>query len=223
MTSYIIGIILGSIVIAAAGGFLVFYFIKNRSFKKAIKQIGQKAEDAVNADLKVYAKHTNNKFIPAHLYKYNSNKVFEVDSILITDKALMVVEVKSIKGVIEGDAKARTWIKRLGDKTHEITNPIIQNQKHIEHVVKMTNLKVPTISLIIFSNKATNIKVTSKPSHVVVTRHAEMFDVLEEINSSLPSALTVDQMKELTSKIKKFRTDNPKDIQLHKRITEGRV
>lgn len=223
MIGYIIGIILGSIAIVIAMVFLIMYLAKNRSFKKAIKVIGQKAEDTINNDIKIYSKHTNNKFIPASLYKYNNNKVFEVDSVLITERALIVIEIKSIKGVIEGDAKAQTWIKKLGDKTFDITNPITQNQKHIDHIVKMSGKKVPTISLIIFSNKANYINVTNQPSHVVITRHSDLFETLDEINNSLPITLDQDDMKDVFNRIKKYRTDSFKDKQLHKRITEGKA
>jgi len=38
------------------------------------------------------------------VYKYNENKVFEVDSILVTKEVIIVVEIKSINGGIKGDA-----------------------------------------------------------------------------------------------------------------------
>jgi hypothetical protein len=43
----------------------------------------------------------------ASLYK-NKHKIFEVDSILITNKCLIVVEIKSIRGKVLGNAKDQT-------------------------------------------------------------------------------------------------------------------
>ncbi len=219
MWPYILGATLGSILVAVAIGYFLYLFWKKRSFKKLIKEMGTKAEDVINADLKVWAKHTKNKFIPASLYKYGTNKVFEVDSILITSQALIVVEIKSINGGIKGEADQPKWDKVLGDVRHPITNPVIQNQKHIDHITKMLNIKLPIISLIIFSNKAKFIDVTGAKSHVVITKHADMYEVLDKMAKALPVSLDEEYMKQLNSKIKAFRSNKRADVNLHKTIT----
>lgn len=216
---FIIGVTFGTIATAAAIGVLIYFYIKKRSLKKLIKDIGQKAEDKINRDLKIWAKHTNNKFIGASLYSYNENKVFEVDSIIVTSQALIVIEIKSINGGIKGDATQDKWTKVLGEKRHEISNPVKQNKKHIDHILKMLKTKLPVISLIIFSNKAKFIDVSNTESHVIITKHADVYDVLDNITASLPVALSDNDVKSITQKIKTFRTTTRKDVDLHKTIT----
>ena len=222
MIGYILGMTFGGLILAIAMSFLIYYAWKKRSIKRIIKRIGTAAEVTINNDIKIWAKHTKNKFIDANIFKYNKNKVFEVDSILITNKALIVIEIKSIKGGIEGSASAPKWQKVLGEAKHDITNPIIQNDRHISHIVKMTNEKIPTISLIIFSNRASYINVNGKPPHVVVTKHADIFDVLDNINKSLPEIMNDDEIKHVYRNIISHKTTRKQDIVLHKKITTGK-
>lgn len=220
MTAYIIGITFGALALLVGTVFLVIYEIKNQSFKKMVKRIGQTAEDQINGDLKVWARHTKNLFIPNNLYSYGENKVFEVDSILVTSKALIVVEIKSINGGIRGKATDHKWSKVLGEVTHDISNPIIQNERHIEHLIKMTSIKVPTISLIVYSDRAEFIDVKDAPGHVLVIRHAKLFETLDEIMDSLPVKMNIDKMQAIVNSIKNHRATSRSAIKLHKNITE---
>lgn len=219
MAWYYVGIAFGSLIIVLGLAWAIYKSIKNREFKRMLKRIGQKAEEQINADIKVWAKKTKNTFLPASLYAYNQNMVFETDGILITSKALIVVEIKSVKGGIRGDAKAQTWEKLMGENVHTISNPIIQNEKHIEHIVDMTKIKVPTISLIIYSNRANFLDISNIPSHVVVARHANLFEMLDKIEDALPVKMNDYEMKTLVGKIKSFRTNKKADIDLHNSIT----
>lgn len=219
MTKYIIGLTIGSIAMVALLIIALIRLFRDKKVSKKIKEIGLKEEVKINNDIRVWASHNKNKFIPSSIYSYDDNKVFEVDSILITDKALFVVEIKSLTGGVKGNANDLRWTKVLGEKRFETTNPISQNQKHIEHIQTMTGLKVPTISLIVYSAKTGFITCDDAPKHVVLIRHPELFKTLDEINESLKVSLTVDEMKILEKKIKLFRTNKKKDLELHKRIT----
>ncbi len=219
MTRLYIGMIFGSLVILVITGILTYFWFKNRSLKRLTKKLGQSAETIINGDIATWAKHTNNKYIKASLYAYEKNMVFEVDGILVTNKGIIVVEIKSIKGEIHGDAASPQWIKQMGQKQHPTGNPIIQNDKHINHIMAMTQIKVPIVSLIVYSNRAESIKISNQPGHVVLIRHSELFNSLDKINSVLESKLSDQQVKKLYNKIKSFRSHKPKDVKLHKAIT----
>lgn len=219
MTKYIIGLTIGGLAMLVLLIWALISLFNQRKVSKKIKEIGLKEEVKINNDIRVWASHNKNKFIPASIYSYDENKVFEVDSILITDKAMIVVEIKSLTGGVKGSVNDPRWTKVLGEKRFETTNPISQNQKHIEHIQKMTGLKVPTISLIVYSAKTSFVTCDDAPKHVVLIRHPELFKTLDEINNSLNVSLTVDEMKVLEKKIKLFRTNKKKDLELHKRIT----
>lgn len=220
MIGYISGISIGGLFMLICIIIFLIFYSKKSKHKKLIKKIGTTAEIAINSDIKLWAKHTKNRFIPSSLFKYNENKVFEVDSILITDRALIVIEIKSIKGGIEGEASLIRWEKVLGQNRYGISNPILQNDKHIKHIVSMTSMKIPTISLIVYSNRASYIKIENVPGHVVITKHADLFDTLDDINRSLPQVINEDQVKEVYQSIKKYETTKKQDVKLHKNITQ---
>lgn len=221
---YVVLMSIGGVLLLAGAAFLIYLAIKHRDFKKRIKQIGETAEESIGNDLRVWAKQTNNVFIPGGLYKYDENKVFEVDGVLVTSKAFYVIEIKSIKGGIKGDADGAQWEKVLGDQVFPIGNPITQNEKHIEHFTRMMNMKVPTISLIIFSDRVFFIDIKNTPSHVMVIKHSDLFDSLDSVEASLGIKLDDYEMKTLAAAIKKGRTNKKADIKLHKNITtKGRA
>ncbi|MCP4337227.1 MAG: NERD domain-containing protein [Mycoplasma sp.] len=220
MVWLITGMTLGSLfffVILIIG---IYFIYKEHSIKRLTKKLGQKSEVLINNDINIWAKHTKNKFLKASLYKYDQNKVFETDGILVTKKALIVIEIKSIKGEVIGDAKIPQWTKKLGEVEHPIKNPVIQNDKHIDHIMKMMQLKVPIVSLIIFSNRTESIKVSNQPQHVIITRHSELYSKLDEIDSVLEPRLSDSQVVSLAKSIKNFKTTKSQDIHLHKVVTK---
>jgi len=215
MIGYIAGTIIGSFVLLVVLVFIIHFNLKKRYKNKLIKKIGAKAEVKVNSDIKVWTKQTKNLFIDAALYKYNKNILFEVDSIIITSKAMIVVEIKSINGSVSGDCSSPIWKKTIGSNTYKITNAQLQNQKHIEHVVKMLNIKVPIVSLIIFSNRTLELNISNLPSHAVVIRHVDLFETLDEINRSLPFSIQEKEMKYLRSQLISKQTKARGDVKKH--------
>lgn len=221
MTSYIVGIALGSLIIVAAIILLIIVLFKRKSSEKLVKEIGRTSEELINKDISSWAKITKNRFINSALFKYNENMFFEVDSILITDKAIIVIEIKSIKGVVKGDARADTWTKILGDQQFPITNPIKQNDKHISHIEKMTNMKVPTISLIVYSNRTSHVDVNNIPSYAGVIRHSELFETLDGVNKVLKPRLNEDEMKMIEKSIRKYEATSSADKKRFQEIIKG--
>lgn len=212
--------IFGSILLLMLFAIAIYFIYQKRSQINLRRRLGRTAEEKINADISAWAKHTRNKFIPPNIFSYEENKVFEVDSILITSEALIVIEIKSIHGAVEGNANNEYWTKRTANNTFNITNPIKQNDKHISHIIKMTGVKVPTISLIVFSDKATYVNVADQPSHVIVIKHNELFKTLDKLSVDLPTKLTAEDKHEFYKLINSFKA-NRKGKNLHKRITKG--
>lgn len=221
MTGYIVGMSFGSIAIAIALVFLAIHLWRKRSSEKLIRQIGRTSEEMINKDIKSWAQITKNRFIGSTLFKYGEEKFFEVDSILITSKALIVIEIKSIKGGISGDANAETWVKTLGPNQFPLTNPIKQNDRHIDHIEKMIKIKAPTISLVIYSNRALSLDIKNTPSHVAVIRHSELFDTLDSINNTLPEKISDEEIKLIEKSIKKYAVTKKEDVQKFEEIIKG--
>ncbi len=223
-TGYVVGMSIGTVLITACLVFLLYFIIKNRIYYKLLKRLGVIAEQAINSDISLWARHTRNKFIPGALFHYGNNNFFEVDSILLTDRALIVIETKSIKGGIRGSANDTTWTKVLDKTNQPIKNVVHKNDLKINHLKNFLNIKIPTISLIVFSNKATFIDLTDLPSHVVVTKHTDIFHTLDEINKSLEPKIDKEMKRKIIRKLKAHITYNSREKVLNEQsLTKGHV
>lgn len=210
-SGYIAGMIVGSILIAFAIGYFVFFIIKGRVYRQLLKRVGVIAEQTINDDISLWSRHTHNKFFKTPLFRYGNDKIFNVDSILLTDKALIVIEIKSIKGGVRGSAKDFQWTKVVENNQFPLPNIILQNDEKITQIRNILGLKVPMISLIVFSNKATFIDLTDLPSYVVVTKHTDIFNTLDQINLSLTSVINKDLKRKIVRKLKNYITNRSKD------------
>lgn len=221
LVPYIIGIVLGSLLIASFALILIIKWIKNFRKEKRIKEIGRTAEDMIGKDLKLWAEHSKFKFIgPSLLFlDKDRTKTFEVDSIVITSKMIICVEIKSIKGIIKGDANESNWSKIMENNQeikHPIRNPISQNKAHIDNIIKILGKQYPIVSLVVFSDRTTMLDVSNVPGWCIVIKHSQLFETLDEINNSnLPIRLLRHERNEVYEVIKKCITNKGSDFKKH--------
>ncbi|UWD34074.1 nuclease-related domain-containing protein [Mesomycoplasma molare] len=207
----LVGIIISLSLIISIIAFSIFVKFKYINKISKQEQIGIEAEKNINLFLKNWANQNNFFFIESSLYKYGENKLFEVDGILLTNKAIIVVEIKSINGIITGNAEENNWTKTLGKKTFTITNPVYQNDKHIYHITQMLNYKLPILSLIIFSDRAEKLEIENNISHVIITKENNLNQILFDINTSLEEKIDKKTLLEIKRTIEDFRTNDKKD------------
>ncbi len=216
MTNYIIGIVVSLIFITSALiAWIVIWIKKNLNNNKLAKK-GKITEQAVNDKLSLWANVNNSLYIPSSMFKYDENKIFEIDGILLTTRALICVEVKNINATkIHGVGNEKEWVKELGQNKHMIKSPILQNDKHIDHIIKMTNIKMPIISLIIFdSSSCKELEIENIPSHVLVIRSNEIDTTLESIISALIPKISKGEIEKMYSKLIEHQTNSKKDKEL---------
>ena len=216
MWGYILGIVLGSIVLALLALVLVVYLTKSLTHHRNIKMISLKAKVRINRDIKTWSWQTHNLFLPRPLFKYQANQVLEIDSILITSQAIFIIEIKSIRGSVEGDGQMSYWHKKNSDKQFKIANPIFQNEKNLDYISKMLNANVPIVSLIIFSNRTDELKIENVPDHVVIFKHNRLFEKLDDLEKNLNVAFSKYEMRTLYGKLKSFKINKWTNFKLHK-------
>ena len=219
----IIGIILGMVSLLLLLIIYIKHNLKTLRENKKIKLIGLKAEKIINADLKKWCKMNNAYFINTGLYKYNTNKVFEVDSVIITTKCLIVVEIKSIKGNIVGNANDDQWVKQLKNSSFKISSPLKQNDRHIKHIMNIIKEKIPIVSLIIFSDSTNNLEIVNIPDYALVIRRPEIVETLDEIQLTLKESLIKKDLIKIRNNLKRFKTKSIKAKNFHKKITRNTI
>lgn len=192
---------------------LIFLRSKKKS-QSTTDKLGKDAEDKVNMIIQSWADRNNAHYIPSSMFKYNKNKIFEVDGILITARAMIVVEVKNINGIIEGKGLEKTWYKIMGTKRHEIKSPIMQNDKHIEHIIAITKLKVPMLSLVIFDTRTEELRCTEIPSHVLVIKSEDIDTSLNAINDQLMPKINMGEIQKIYYALLEHKTTAPEDYEM---------
>ncbi|AAT28005.1 nuclease-related domain-containing protein [[Mycoplasma] mobile] len=215
-TTFVSGLIVGLLLFMILLIAIFIFLFRQNSKNRIIKKIGEVAEKRINSSLKAWSKQSKSIFINSSLYKYDDNKLFEIDSILITNRAIIVVEIKSMTGIIKGDGEVKDWKKVLGNQVFTFYNPILQNNRHIEHIIRIIKKKIPIISLVIFSNKVSELQISNIPKHVLLIQHKDLYTSLDTAQLALETKISYSDMQDLQKTIKSHRTNKLSDISLHR-------
>ncbi|UVD81956.1 NERD domain-containing protein [Mycoplasma iguanae] len=211
---YIIFTILGLLVFLFLLTTFIYLNVHFGSQKSEIYKIGKLAEVEISQKLEKWAQVNNSIWIDGSLYKINKNILFEIDGILITSRAVIVVEMKSMSGTLLGIGNQPKLIKKIHDKEFEINNPIIQNEKHIDHILNVINKRgIPILSMIIYADRIKALRVSHVPEHVLLIKESEISDTMWEVYKNLKITMSKQDMKKLQLKILAAQTKNKKDQQ----------
>lgn len=142
--------------------------------KRKLKKLGIDGEKKVAKTLKKFARFRGYKVIN-DLYLPLYDKTTQVDHVLIGFFGILVVETKNVGGEVYGDPKRKEWTHIIGGKKHELYNPLMQNQAHIDcirHILGKENLyNVPIESLIVFTNRKVELYI---PKKLPIIRHKKL-------------------------------------------------
>ena len=153
--------------------------VKHSSF-----YIGNLAEQALISDLKNY--RIDSKAIFHNLYVRKSNgKYAQIDVVALTNRGLIVFEVKNYSGWIFGNEQQKYWTQVLayGKCKYKLYNPIMQNAEHIRALRQNLpqNPDIPIYSVVVFygSAKLKNISCSSHDTYLIYSN--SICDVLQSI------------------------------------------
>jgi len=147
------------------------YNIKGTMFERKVKLILEKKQAKEKCFL-----------INDCLFNYE-NEYTQIDNILVTTKAIFVVEDKNYSGNVYGKESDPYWTQSSGKYKNTFFNPIMQNKKHIKITKKVLNLfdYIPVYNIIVFSNNA-KIKNVNLNNDNTDTHLVKDFDLAKEIN-----------------------------------------
>ena len=170
--------------------------------KAKIEFIGKVGENrtlsivqSINSNFRVI----QNLFIPAGNGGYT-----EIDTVLITDKCIFVLETKNYSGWIFGDEKSKHWMQVLYQRRHQFYNPIMQNATHIRYLQKQIGYKIPIFSIIAFSNRCIFKKMDVYSDRIKVCHLNNLANVIRETNDSINFFITNDEMNNIRMKLEAF-------------------
>lgn len=166
-------IIIGIVVAAIGLLLLLISFLQ----KMRIKKLGKDGEKKVAKVLKSYASFRSYKVLN-DIYLPLYDKTTQVDHILIGFFGILVVETKNLSGEIYGDPKKKEWLHIMGKQNqtrHELYNPLMQNQTHIDcirHILGLDNLyNIPIENLVVFTSKKSELYI---PKNLPIIKIAKL-------------------------------------------------
>ncbi|QWC00274.1 NERD domain-containing protein [Mycoplasmatota bacterium] len=143
----------------------------------------------------------------------------QIDHILLTQKALYVIETKNYHGHIYGNESSQKWTMtvkhvnkqrskkgKLYRKTHiskhQFYNPIKQNQTHIRKIVNLTNFDqdLPIVNIVVFGNKAVLKDVTHSKQNYVINE-IELLKTINTIERSILKEIDIVKQIDIIDKL----------------------
>ena len=111
---------------------------------------------------------------------YGAVSTVEIDTILLTDKKIFVIESKNYSGWIFGSAEQQEWTVVYSAKTRgKMYNPIKQNSSHVNALADYMGLDPWYFkSYIVFSDDCTFKSVPASTSEYVICKKGKLLDEL---------------------------------------------
>ena len=152
------------------------------------KKIAKKKGNELEKEIAKIARKNKFKVIKNSYIGFKSNgkqKYTEVDIILISEKAIIVVESKNYNATIKGNIEEK-FIKAFYDNEKEylILNPLIQNETHIWAIKNFLNLqdKIEIKNLVVTSNE-TKIELELDKEVENIIKINDLNEYLKTINN----------------------------------------
>ncbi|VEU59791.1 hypothetical protein [Mesomycoplasma neurolyticum] len=164
--------------------FILFLLLKIQKVRKSKKENRENLEGSFLL-LKKWSEKNNFIFIPKNLFKTQDGNLFFQDSILITNKFLLLIKFVNENSSIKGDVDAFYWDtgKKYEDK---MRNPLFLTEKNISYVQQIIDKKIPLISALVFSKKVEDINITNNSyKHLVFIKENEIINSIEQLQQNL--------------------------------------
>ena len=134
---------------------------------------------------------------------------FQVDTLIMTSKGIILIEVKNMKGTLHFDSELHQLIRSLDGEEQAFPDPLLQVQRHEEQFKRwLQNQKVklpPIYSLIVISNPQTIIRLSPRDRKLqekILHREYLHFKILQ-INESLKEPVLQEKEKKKIGRLLK--------------------
>lgn len=119
----------------------------------------------------------------------------QIDTLIITQKYIAILEIKNIKGRIHFQQNPNQLVRELNGETSTFKCPeqqILRHQKNLEFLMDQLNISIPLEKLIIFAFSSTHI--AQPPLHVKVLMGCDISNYLDKLNE-LPDVVSTSTFK----------------------------
>ena len=198
--SFIIGIIVAPISEIRKYNKSIYKLITKKSYFDVILNKGSAAEYYTWDILQQQPEY---KKVLINLYIPNKENTSEIDSILINQYGIFVIESKGYSGWIFGNEDDKKWTQVIYDYKKRFYNPIMQNRNHIKNLANILEIEDMNIfrSYIIFSNRCQLKKITVNKSNIRVIKREKLQETLEKDYQKYGKILTNEQISTINDRL----------------------
>lgn len=150
--------------------------------KTQTKTRGKIFEDTIKEKMISIASSKNFHYLDGGLFKYADNNYFELDGILISNKAVYIIEAKRYIGHLHGGFFDDYLLLKDDKKEIRVKNPFNQNYRHIRHFINMCKINVPIFSLIIFPD-STSLDIDKQEPSTIIASKSNVDLLLDEVET----------------------------------------
>ena len=150
---------------------------------------------------------------------YKETTYFQLDFLLVTDRFLLIMEVKNITGTLFFDQSFHQLIRTANEKEEAFADPVLQVKKHKQQLQTwLKNNKLPSIpieTLVVISNPSTLIKTAPQYKEIyrLVTHAANLSTKIHSINNRfLNKSYEKNDLRKIIRLLQKQHTDPDYDI-----------
>lgn len=147
---------------------------------------------------------------------------FQIDTLLLTPKCIILLEVKNIAGTVYFDIPFQQMIRTFDGKEESFSCPIVQSNRHVaqlkEWLRKNQFPNIPILNYVVFSNSSTILKTDPNYQHVFekVITAANLPNKLNAIRTSYPTKIL--NKAKIGKLIKLFKQQHvPQDLDILKK------
>lgn len=181
----------------------IFKIVTKKSYIDTIFNRGSIAEYYT---WKILNNQPEYKKVLINLYIPNDNHTSEIDSILINQHGIFVIESKGYSGWIFGNEKDRNWTQVIYRNKNKFYNPILQNRGHILTLKNILNIDDNSIfrSYIVFSERCTLKKIKVFKPNVKVIKRNQLNDTLDKDYELYGKVLKNKEIKNISDKLMQY-------------------
>ena len=114
----------------------------------------------------------------------------QIDIVVLTEKGVIVIEVKDFSGWIFGFGNNEKWVHILGKMKYPFYNPIFQNEGHIRYLKNKLNVhdNIPFYSLIVFYGECELKKISNIPDGTMIVKSKKSIKTYNSIIQNYDSS-----------------------------------
>lgn len=170
-------------------------------------------------------------------------KTTQIDLMLITKKALFVIEAKDYKGIVTGPISSKNWTQILQyvksvkskyvsytkygrsyrknylkdmEEKHMIYNPILQNQQHITPVQQAIDfIDLPLINLVVFSDRCELNIDGPLPFNTKLIQEKDFIKIIQKTIQGFQYEIAEEELNKIENVLVCLNTNSSNNFQHH--------